>query len=125
MTKNDRKFGSETMHMFLTGGYVFELDYQWKLRPSTMLKMATNSPLSVDLSVNAMWNNKLEFGLTYRLEDSFGGMVNYAVMPNLRIGYAYDYVTSDIRLAASGSHEVIVLFDIFYKRRVSSSPRYF
>jgi len=125
MTKNDRKFGSETMHMFLTGGYVFELDYQWKLRPSTMLKMATNSPLSVDLSVNAMWNNKLEFGVTYRLEDSFGGMVNYAVMPNLRIGYAYDYVTSDIRLAASGSHEVIVLFDIFYKRRVSSSPRYF
>src|SRR5690606_42034230 len=121
----ERKFGSGTMHLFLTGGLVIEFDFPMELRPSSMLKMASNSPLSVDLSLNAMWNNKLEFGLTYRLEDSFGGMVNYAVMPNLRIGYAYDYVTSDIRLAASGSHEVIVLFDIFYKRRVSSSPRYF
>ncbi len=123
--KDNRKFGSEVMHMFLTGGYVFDLNEDWKLKPSTMIKMATNSPLSVDGSVNAMWNNKLEFGLTYRLDDSFGAMVNYAVMSNLRIGYAYDYITSDLKVAASGSHEIIILFDIFSKKRVSSSPRYF
>ena len=123
--KDNRKFGSEVMHMFLTGGYVFDLNEDWKLKPSTMIKMATNSPLSVDGSVNAMWNNKLEFGLTYRLDDSFGAMVNYAVMSNLRIGYAYDYIVSDLRVAASGSHEIIILFDIFSKKRVSSSPRYF
>ncbi len=123
--KNNRKFGSDVMHMFLTGGYVFDLNEEWKLKPSTMLKMAMNSPVSVDASVNAMWNNKLEFGATYRLEDSFGAMINYAVLPNLRIGYAYDHIVSDLKVAGTASHEVIVLFDIYFKKRVSSSPRYF
>lgn len=125
MEKNNRKFGTDVMHMFLTGGYVFDLNRDWKLKPSTMLKMAVESPVSADLSVNAMYNDKLEFGVTYRLQDSFGAMVNYRITPKLRIGYAYDYITSDLNYSASGSHEVFVLFDIFYKKRTHSSSRYF
>lgn len=120
-----RKFGSEVMHTFLSGGYVFDLDEQWKLKPSTMIKLAAGAPVSIDGSLNLLWNNKLEFGLSYRLDDSFSAMVNYAIMSNLRIGYAYDYITSDLRKSTSGSHEIILLFDIFSKRKVSSSPRYF
>lgn len=123
--KNNRKFGSDVMHMFLTGGYVFDLNDDWKFKPSAMLKMAAGAPLSADVSANALYAKKLEFGLTYRLEDSFGAMINYAVLPNLRIGYAYDQVTSDLRTAATSSHEIILLFDIYFKKRVSSSPRYF
>ena len=123
--KNNRKFGSDVMHMFLTGGYVFDLNEDWKLKPSAMLKMAAGAPLSTDVSLNTMYANKLEFGLTYRLDDSMGAMINYAVLPNLRIGYAYDHVTSDLKTAATSSHEIILLFDVFFKKRVSSSPRYF
>lgn len=123
--KNNRKFGSDVMHMFLTGGYVFDLNDEWKFKPSAMFKMAAGAPVSVDVSANALYAKKLEFGLTYRLEDSFGAMINYAVLPNLRIGYAYDYVTSDLNVAATASHEIILLFDIYFKKRVSSSPRYF
>lgn len=123
--KNNRKFGTDVMHMFLTGGYVFDLNDDWKLKPSAMFKFAAGAPLSTDVSLNTMYANKLEFGVSYRLEDSFGAMVNYAVLPNLRIGYAYDYVTSDLRAAATSSHEVILLFDIYFKKRVSSSSRYF
>lgn len=125
LQKNQRKFGTDAMHMFLTGGYVFTLNEEWKLKPSTMVKMALNSPISVDASLNAMWNNKLEFGLTYRLDDSFGAMVNYPVLSNVRVGYAFDYIVSDLSYAAKGSHEIFILFDIFSKRKVSSSPRFF
>lgn len=123
--KSNRKFGTDVVHMFLTGGYVFDLNNDWKLKPSTMLKMAVESPLSADLSLNTLYREKLEFGVTYRLQDSFGAMVNYRITPKLRIGYAYDYITSDLSYKTSGSHEVIVLFDVFYKKKVSSSPRYF
>lgn len=125
LEKNDRKFGSSVMHMFLTGGYVFDLSEEWKFKPSTMVILAADSPMSFDLSANFLYNKKLEFGATYRLEDSFGAMVNYAVLPNLRIGYAYDNVTSNLNVKAKGSHEIMILFDIFFKKRVSSSPRYF
>jgi len=125
LEKNNKKFGTDVAHMFLTGGYVFELNNHWKFKPSTMLKMAVESPVSVDLSANALYDNKLEFGVTYRLQDSFGAMVNYRINNKLRVGYAYDYITSDLNYETSGSHEIIVLFDIFYKKKVSSSPRFF
>ncbi|WCM41129.1 type IX secretion system membrane protein PorP/SprF [Flavobacterium sp. CBA20B-1] len=123
--KNNRKFGTDVAHMFLTGGYVFDLNREWKLKPSTMLKMAVESPVSADLSLNTLYDEKLEFGVSYRLQDSFGAMVNYRVTPKLRVGYAYDYVTSALNYSTSGSHEVFILFDIFYKKKVSSSPRFF
>jgi len=123
--EDNRAYGTDVAHMFFTGGYVFDLNREWKLKPSTMLKMAVESPISVDLSLNTLYDEKLEFGVTYRLQDSFGAMVNYKITPKLRIGYAYDYITSDLNYSTSGSHEVIVLFDIFYKKKVSSSPRFF
>lgn len=125
MEKNNRKFGTDVMHMFVTGGYVFDFNPDWKLKPSTMLKMAVESPVSADVSLNALYNNKLEFGVSYRLQDSFGAMINYRITPKLRVGYAYDYITSDLNYTTSGSHEVILLFDVFYKKKVSSSPRFF
>ena len=125
LEKNNRKFGTDVTHMFLTGGYVFDLNKEWKLKPSTMLKMAVESPISADISVNTLYDEKLEFGVTYRIQDSFGAMVNYRITPKLRIGYAFDYITSDLNYETTGSHEVIVLFDIFYKKKVSSSPRFF
>lgn len=122
---SEANFGSDAMHMFLTGGYVFELNYNWKLKPSTMIKYAQGAPLSFDINVNANFKDKLEFGAMYRIDDSYGVMLNYALMPNLRIGYAYDQVTSSLNTKGKGSHEVFVLFDIFFKKKVSSSPRYF
>jgi len=125
LEKDNRKFGTDVTHMFVTGGYVFEINHDWKFKPSTMLKMAVESPISADISLNALYNEKFEVGLTYRIQDSFGAMVNYRVTPKLRIGYAYDHLTSSLNYRANGSHEVMILFDVFYKKKVSSSPRYF
>jgi len=119
------KFGSEALHYFLTGGYVFDLSANTKLKPSAMIKSAFNAPVSVDGSLNVMFFDKLELGATYRLDDSFGGMVNFAITPNLRIGYAYDHIVSDLKVTTPASHEVMLLFDLNFPKKVSQSPRYF
>lgn len=118
-------FGTQEIHMFLTGGYVFEVNDMVKLKPSAMVKYAMNAPISFDVSFNALFMDKFEVGATYRLEDAIGGMINYRVLPNLRIGYAYDHVMSDLKVKGKASHEFILLYDIFFSRKVSSSPRYF
>lgn len=122
---NGRKFGSESLHYFLTGGYVFDLSPNTKLKPSAMVKSAFESPLSVDASLNFMFFDKFEIGATYRLEDSFGAMVNYAITPNLRLGYAYDHIVSDLKVDTPSSHEFMLLFDLNFPKKVSRSPRYF
>jgi len=90
-----------------------------------MLKSAFDAPLSVDASTNFLIYDKLELGATYRLEDSFGAMINFAITPNLRIGYAYDHIVSDLNVTTPSSHEVILLFDLNFPKKVSQSPRYF
>jgi type IX secretion system PorP/SprF family membrane protein len=120
-----RKYGSEQLHYFLTGGYVFDLNPNLKFKPSTMVKSSLNAPVSVDVSANFMMYDKLELGATYRLEDSFGAMVNFAVSPSLRIGYAYDHIVSDLNVVTPASHEVMLLFDLNFPTKVSQSPRYF
>lgn len=120
-----KQYGTQEMHMFLTGGYVFEVNDMVKLKPSTMVKYTMNAPITFDISLNAMFMDKLEVGATYRLEDAIGGMINYRLLPNLRVGYAYDHVMSDLKVKGKASHEFILLYDIFFARKVSSSPRYF
>lgn len=121
----ERYYGEETQHYFLTGGYVFQLTDNIKFKPFTMIKSAFDAPVSFDVSTNFLFNEKFEIGATYRLDDSFGGMVNYAITPNLRIGYAYDRIISDLKVTTPASHEVILLFDLNFPKKVSRSPRYF
>jgi len=122
---NGTKYGSEISHYFLTGGYVFDINPTLKFKPFTMIKTAAGAPTSIDLSTNFLFNEKFEAGATYRLQDSFGFMVNYMITPNLRLGYAYDHVVSDLKVVAPSSHEFIMLFDLNFPKKVSQSPRYF
>lgn len=119
------KIGSEVSHYFLTGGYVFQISPNTKLKPSFLVKSAFSAPTSFDVNLNALFFEKFEIGASYRLDDSFSGLVNFAITPSLRIGYAYDSVTSDIKRYAPASHEFMLLFDLNFPKNVSRSPRYF
>jgi type IX secretion system PorP/SprF family membrane protein len=124
-TGDQLEFGSEVSHYFLTGGYVFDINDTVKFKSFFMMKSAFGAPMSLDLSANFMFNQKFEVGGTYRLQDSFGAMINYAVTPSLRIGYAYDHIVSDLKVTTPSSHELILLFDLNFPKKVSSSPRFF
>ncbi|RMA65839.1 PorP/SprF family type IX secretion system membrane protein [Ulvibacter antarcticus] len=125
LDENGTKFGSETNHFFATAGYVFQVSENFKLKPSVMVKSAFDAPLSYDTNLNGLFYDKFELGASYRVDDSFSGMVGFQVAPFLRIGYAYDSVTSEIKSVASSSHEVILTFDLLFKEKTLKSPRYF
>jgi len=116
---------SEEMNAFFTGGYVFELSDFVKFKPSFMTKLAFNTPLSLDVSANFLFNEKVELGISYRLSDAIGGLVNVKISNNMRIGYAYDYTTSVMSEFNTGSHEVFLLYDFVFLRSNFKSPRFF
>ena len=119
-------FGSENLHAFFTGGYVFELSDAFKLKPAFMTKFVPGTPLSLDVSANVLYNDRFELGVAYRLDDSVSGLMSLSVRPNLRIGYAYDYTTSNLGQFNSGTHEVFLLFNLdFMGKGYDKSPRFF
>jgi len=121
--------GVQSIHFFFTGGYIFDVSKNVKLRPAFMAKGVGGAPLALDVTANALFNEKLEAGLGYRLDDAISALVNFRVTPDLRIGYAYDYTTSNLGNFNSGSHEIFVLFDIdlfgLKNNGHDRSPRFF
>ena len=116
----------ERRHYFLIGGYVFDLSESIKFKPSFLVKAVQGAPLSVDLSGNFFFNDKLGIGLAHRFDDSFSGLLQYYVTPQFRIGYAYDFTMTELRHYNSGSHELMVGYDFnFIDDTRIRSPRFF
>jgi len=84
-----------------------------------------DAPVSYDINANVFMYDLVEVGVGYRLEDSFSGMINFQVYDNLRIGYAYDAIRSDLDIVTNSSHEIFINFDLNFSKKVSRSPRYF
>ena len=116
---------SEKIHGFLATGYVMNLKHNFQLKPSTFVKYADSAPLSLDLSLNLLWNNKVEFGISHRLDDSWSGIINFKIKKNLQIGYAYDHTVSNLGEFSSGSHEFLLLFDFKTGESTYKQPRFF
>ncbi|WP_163400015.1 PorP/SprF family type IX secretion system membrane protein [Flavobacterium fluviatile] len=119
-------FGSEEIHTFLTAGYVFQINDALKLKPAFMSRFVSGAPLSVDITANVLYNEKFELGAAYRLNDAVSALMNINVTPSLRIGYAYDYTVSNLGQFNSGTHEIMLLFDLdLLGKGYDKSPRFF
>lgn len=119
-------FGSQEIHTFLTGGYVFDINEAFKLKPAAMAIFVKGAPVSVDLTANVLYNEKFELGAAYRFGDAVSLLMNVNVTPNLRVGYSYDYTTSNLSQFSSGSHEIVLLYNLdLLGKGYDKSPRFF
>ncbi|MDD7886364.1 type IX secretion system membrane protein PorP/SprF [Flavivirga sp. 57AJ16] len=114
-------------HVFLIGGYVFDINSEFKLKPSTVVKYVTGAPLSFDISTNVLYRNTFELGASYRYQDAISGLAGIHITPHLKVGYAYDFNTSKLKTFNNGSHEFILLykFDVLGLSKKYSSPRFY
>ncbi|RKS44935.1 type IX secretion system PorP/SprF family membrane protein [Gillisia mitskevichiae] len=123
-----RDLGEENIHYFVTGGYVFDINEDFKLKPAFMARGVQGAPLSVDITANVLMFNRLEAGIGYRFGDAVTGLVNFAVTPQIRVGYAYDRTTSNLGDYNDGTHEFLLLFDLDLfglSKGYDKSPRFF
>ncbi len=81
-----------------------------ELKPTIMLRMMKNAPLSWDVNALATIKERLDVGLTYRHEDSFGIQLGYLVSKKLYLGYIFEYPTSNIKAATNQTHELALKF---------------
>lgn len=122
---NEVKTMRQKMHLYLTGGYVFELNPNLKFKPAAMVKMEQGSPLQVDVSANFMFIDKFTFGAAYRWDASVSGLVGFQVSENIFVGYSYDAETSKLARYNSGSHEIFMRFSLFNGFKRVAAPRFF
>ena len=118
----------ERVSYYFTGGYVFNIGYTTKFKPSYMIKATNGAPLSIDVSANFLFYEKLWLGAAYRFNETSGAlgfMTDFQILRDWRIGYTFELPTSEIRPYSHGTHEFIIMFEVFNPRRRVASPRYY
>lgn len=115
----------ERIHTYLIGGLVFDLSYNTKFKPAALVKYVSGAPLIADLSANFMFYERLTLGVSYRTGDSFSALAAFQITPKILIGYAYDYTTTELQEFTTGSHEIMLRFDLQSRDKGMKSPRFF
>ncbi|GAB4145937.1 MAG: type IX secretion system membrane protein PorP/SprF [Bacteroidia bacterium] len=101
-------------HYYITGGYNWATGGAWEIRPSFLVK-SDATITSFDFNVLALYDQKFWMGASYRFQDAVIPMVGFQ-MPHskigenggLKVGFAYDYTTSNLRKYNNGSFELFL-----------------
>ncbi len=116
----------EELNLYLTAGYVLPLNENLKFKPAFLASSVVDAPISLDVTANLLFNDKFEVGVSYGFENEAQGLVNFKINSFLRIGYAYDYLFSNLGRFNNGSHEVMILMDLSKTSNgYDKSPRFF
>lgn len=115
---------SDEMIFYLSSGYVFDLSDDFKIRPSFMLRAVNGAPLSTDISASVLWLDKLEFGISHRIDESISGLFQLRLTDNLKVGYTYDAITSSLSNYNNGSHEFSIILNIGKNKNNRKPPFY-
>lgn len=121
---NDTTYREQRHYFGIVGG-VFPVSAKWKLRPSVQVKATMGAPMSLDLSLAGIFNDKLWIGAMNRWNAAAGGFVQYQITRQFRIGLASEYGLTPIRNYNNGTFEVMLSYDFNYKKTDVKSPRYF
>lgn len=113
------------VHWYAIAGYVFRIGENVKLKPAILAKMVKGAPLTIDASLNAMFKEQFTVGLGYRYHDAVALLLGYTFKKMLFLGYSYDINLTKLRGYNSGSHDIILRYNLFGKEAGARSPRFF
>jgi type IX secretion system PorP/SprF family membrane protein len=116
---------TNAFHLFANTGYVFDINDELKLKPSTMVKMVSGAPVEADINLNVWIKDILGLGGSYRTGDAFVGMAELQVTSNLRVGYAYDVPFNPLKYFTRGSNELMLRYEFGNNKTKIKSTRYF
>ncbi len=113
-------------NFLLSTGVLFRVNDNLKIKPSTLWRYHTNSPLQYDINCNVILfkDDLLWIGTSYRGGEAIVGLVEYQLNRQIRLGYAYDYSLGPLSKYNSGSHEISFRYEFSYKIN-AINPRYF
>lgn len=92
---------------FIAGGNIPIKNTLFEIQPSLLLRSNLGDMTQGELTARVRYNKFISGGVAYRWNDAVSVMVA-AEFKNFFVGYSFDYPTSAIKKASSGSHEILV-----------------
>ncbi len=123
--KNSATGIEHVRHYFVMAGYVFDLSPAVKFKPNSLVKVVEGAPIQVDLNANFLLDDLFWVGLSWRSFDSIDLIFEVQISNNLKMGYAYDMTTTNLRKVNNGTHELMLNYVLGFSKNRVVTPRYF
>lgn len=104
------EFQQGRIYYFMAGSNIPIKNTLFEIQPSIFVKTDAQF-FQGEATVRVRYNKFLSGGVGYRYKDAVSLMIG-AEFKNFFIGYSYDYSTSAISKASSGSHEVFMNYNV-------------
>lgn len=95
-------------HFYMHAGYTYDINSDFQVEPSAMLKFMTPVPLQVDINARIIYKKMVWAGVAWRSSDAISAVIGYQHNEQLIFGYSYDFTTSNIKNYSSGTHEIMI-----------------
>ena len=108
------KFGLGTanfdpkMHYRGTIGYKIHAGDNVTITPNALVKYVIATPISIEGGIQLEIQERFWLAASYRSSKTIVGMVGFNVNNVFKLGYSFDFTTSDIRNYSAGGHELVL-----------------
>lgn len=136
----DLLVASQIQHYYLTAGYVFKINKDFKFKPGFLIKQDFKAPTNVDINAYFLFKDRFWLGATVRTgadifrnpdldhtlryRDALIFMADLNITDNFRLGYSYTY--SMTALSNYAGHEVLLGYYFAKKPKTKMlTPRFF
>lgn len=108
---------------YVVSGYNVDLPRRWSIQPSVFYRTDLVQH-QLGFTFTSMYRRMVWFGVSYYAMETVGALAGVNLLNGLRIGYSYDWPTSRLGRATSGSHEVLLGYSFsMYRERVPKRYR--
>jgi type IX secretion system PorP/SprF family membrane protein len=121
----DPTLARQDMHTYVMGGYLWQIDPVFELKPSAMIKMVKGAPIQAEANLMLYGYKLAGIGLGYRSGDAVSVLTEIKALANLNFAYAFDFSLSKLTKYNSGSHELILQYRFGFNKQKLTSPRLF
>ncbi|WP_420315781.1 type IX secretion system membrane protein PorP/SprF [Ekhidna sp.] len=124
LNQSEQDLSRQVRHYYLTGGGIFPISHDVKYKPSFLIRY-TDGISDIDITTSFLFRDIIWFGVTYRVKNSIDFIFEIQFTDNLRFGYSYGLVTSELGQSTSGSHEIVLNYRMGRRHPRVNHPRRF
>lgn len=106
---NTQTLSKLTSHFYLNGGYNYNINSDFAVEPSFMMRYSAPVVPQFDFAVRGIYQQSYYLGLMARTQDALAVMLGFQT-PNKKFtfGYSYDIPTGTFASYGNGSHELMI-----------------
>lgn len=97
-------------------GNVIKRKKDFELSPVVMVNYVSPVRPQASIMLKATYDKRYWLGFTYRTDDALGVALGLTLKNRFNLGYAFDYSLGDIKAYNSGSHEIMLTFQVTSKK---------